>query len=213
MPTRAPFVTYDSTLLDHVGVSAASAAARNSLRFASMLLLTVLTAVAAQISVPRPFTPVPATLQPMVVLVGAAALGPRLGASSQVLYVLLGIAGLPVFAASPILPNGFGRLLGPTGGYLMAYPFAAFVTGMLAERGFDRRYFSSLAAMLAGMVILFLGGVTWLAFFASAPGGSVGLTRALETGLYPFVLQDFVEVSIASGVLPAAWKLFAPAKD
>ena len=213
MATRAPFVTYDSTLLDHVGVSAASSATRTSIRLASMLFLTALTAIAAQVSVHLPFTPVPATLQPMMVLIGAAALGPRLGASSQILYVLLGAAGLPVFAASSILPMGVGRLLGPTGGYLMAYPLAAFVTGMLAERGFDRRYFSSLAAMLAGMAVLFLGGVLWLAFFAAEPGGRVGLIAALETGLYPFVVQDLIEVSVASGVLPVAWKLFAPAKD
>jgi biotin transport system substrate-specific component len=213
MPTRAPFVTYDSTLLDHVGVAAASSAARTSIRLASMLFLTALTAIAAQISVPLPFTPVPATLQPMVVLVGAAALGPRLGAWSQILYVLLGIAGLPVFAASPILPQGFGRLLGPTGGYLMAYPLAAFVTGALAARGYDRRYFSSLAAMLAGMVVLFLGGVSWLAFFASGPGGRVGLATAIETGLYPFIVQDLVEISLASGVLPVTWKFFSPAKE
>jgi biotin transport system substrate-specific component len=213
MPTRAPFVTYDSTLLDHVGVAAASSAARTSIRLASMLFLTALTAIAAQISVPLPFTPVPATLQPMVVLVGAAALGPRLGAWSQILYVLLGIAGLPVFAASPILPQGFGRLLGPTGGYLMAYPLAAFVTGALAARGYDRRYFSSLAAMLAGMVVLFLGGVSWLAFFASGPGGRVGLATAIETGLYPFIVQDLVEISLASGVLPVTWKFFSPANE
>ena len=132
----------------------------------------------------------------MVVLVGSAALGARLGASSQVLYVLLGILGYPVFAASTILPPGIGRLLGPTGGYLMAYPLAAFVTGTLAERGFDRRYFSSLVAMLAGMVTLFAGGVVWLAYFASGVGGEVGLVGALEAGLYPFVVQDFVEVAI-----------------
>ena len=207
MPTRAPFVTYDSTLLDHVGLGAASSAARRSIRLASMLFLTALTAAAAQISVHLPFTPVPATLQPMVVLVGAAALGARLGASSQVLYVLLGVVGLPVFAASAILPQGLGRLFGPTGGYLMAYPLAAFVTGALAERGFDRRYFSSLVAMIAGMSVLFLGGVLWLAFFAPGPGGRVGLVTALETGLYPFVVQDLIEVSLASAVLPVLWRL------
>jgi biotin transport system substrate-specific component len=172
-----------------------------------MVFLTALTAMAAQISVHLPYTPVPATLQPLVVLVGAAALGPRLGAASQMLYVLLGAAGLPVFAASPILPQGLGRLFGPTGGYLMAYPLAAFVTGLLAERGFDRRYFSSLLAMVAGMAVLFVGGVLWLAYFASGPGGRVGIVTALETGLYPFVIRDLIEVSIASGVLPAVWKL------
>jgi biotin transport system substrate-specific component len=180
------------------------------MRLAAMLFLTALTAAAAQVSVHLPFTPVPATLQPMVVLVGAAALGARLGASSQVLYLILGIVGLPVFAASPILPQGLGRLFGPTGGYLLAYPIAAFVAGALAERGFDRRYLTSVLAMIAGLGALFLVGVVWLAFFAGGPGGSVGLTAALETGLYPFVVQDLVEVCIAGGVLPVVWKIMSP---
>lgn len=213
MATRARTVTYDSTLLDHVGVGAASAAARTSIRLASVLLLTILTAVAAQVSVHLPFTPVPSTLQPMVVLVGAAALGARLGTSSQVLYLLLGVIGLPVFAASPILPQGFGRLLGPTGGYLLAYPLAAFVTGYLAERGFDRRYRSSLVAMAAGLAMLFLGGVSWLAFFTVGPYPAVGLSAALQTGLYPFLTADVIEVAIASGVLPAVWKFMGSSKD
>jgi biotin transport system substrate-specific component len=144
------------------------------------------------------------------VLVGSAVLGARLGASSQVLYLMLGIAGLPVFAASPVLPQGFGRLLGPTGGYLLAYPIAAFVTGYLAERGFDRRYFTSLVAMLVGLATLFLGGVTWLAFFTVAP---VGLNAALATGLYPFVIPDLLKIGVASGVLPAAWKFLGSTKD
>lgn len=213
MTTRTPFVTYDSTLLDHMGVGAASAAARTSMRLAGMLFLTALTAVAAQISLHLPFTPVPLTLQPMIVLVGSAALGARLGASSQVLYLLLGIAGLPVFAASPILPQGFGRLLGPTGGYLIAYPFAAFVTGYLAERGFDRRYLTSLIAMFAGLVTLFAGGVTWLAFFATGPTSPIGLNAALAAGLYPFVVPDLIKVCVASGVLPTLWKVLGPTKD
>ena len=108
------------------------------IRAAAVLFVAVLTAVAAQVSIPLPFTPVPFTLQPMIVLVGAAALGARLGMASQVIYLLAGIAGLPVFATSAVLPQGFLRLLGPTGGFLMAYPLAAFVAGWLAERGFDR---------------------------------------------------------------------------
>src|SRR5512146_577742 len=83
-------------------------------RIGAVALVTALTAVAAQISIPLPFTPVPFTFQPMVVLVGAAALGARLGAASQAMYLALGIAGLPVFAASPVLPQGAARLLGPT---------------------------------------------------------------------------------------------------
>ena len=78
------------------------------------------------------------------------------------LYLALGVAGLPVFAASPMLPQGAARLLGPTGGYLMAYPFAAFVAGWLAERGFDRRYLTAVLAMACGLAVVFAGGVLWL---------------------------------------------------
>ena len=110
-----------------------------TVRAASVLFITALTTAAAQISVPLPLTTVPFTFQPMVVLLGGLALGSRLGATSQVLYLAAGIAGLPVFAASPTLPPGALRLLGPTGGYLMAYPFAAFLVGYLAERGMPSR--------------------------------------------------------------------------
>jgi biotin transport system substrate-specific component len=202
--SRAPIVTYDSTLLEHVSIGAASAAAWTSIRIASVLFLTALTAAAAQVSVHVPFTPVPFTLQPMVVLIGAAVLGPRLGALSQALYLLLGVAGLPVFAASPILPQGAARLMGPTGGYLLAYPLAAYVTGWLASRGFDRRYLTSIVAMLAGLATLFAGGVLWLAYFA--PGQPIGLRAALAAGLYPFIVADLIKVAFASAVLPAVWK-------
>jgi biotin transport system substrate-specific component len=207
MAPRPPFVSYDSTLLDHVSIGAATSTARLGVRVGSVLFLTALTAAAAQISLHIPFTPVPLTLQPMVVLVGSAALGARLGVSSQVLYLLLGIAGLPVFAASPILPQGVGRLLGPTGGYLLAYPLAAFVTGWLAQRGFDRRYLTSVVAMLAGLATIFAAGVGWLAFFAIGALGPVGIQAALATGFYPFVLADLVKVVAASLVLPSVWKL------
>ena len=124
---------------------AASANAWTGVQMLSVVFVTVLTAAAAQLSFPLPFTPVPFTIQPMIVLIGAAALGSRLGALAQIFYLMLGVAGLPVFAFSPELPQGVARLLGPTGGYLMAYPIAAFVTGLLAERGLDRHYLSSIA--------------------------------------------------------------------
>src|SRR5215510_5410220 len=126
-----------------------------AIRTASVLFVTALTAAAAQISVPLPFTVVPFTFQPTVVLLGGLALGSRWGMASQVLYLLAGIAGLPVFAASATLPPGALRLIGPTGGYLMSYPFAAFVAGFLAELGFDRRYLTSVLAMTAGLCIIF----------------------------------------------------------
>jgi biotin transport system substrate-specific component len=169
---------------------------------AAVLFVTVLTVVAAQVSIPLPFTPVPFTLQPMIVLLGGAALGSRLGMSSQALYLVLGLAGLPVFAASPILPQGFARLLGPTGGYLMSYPIAAFVAGYLAERGFDRRYLTSVVAMGAGLAIVFACGVFWMAF--GAP--HVGLSTAVRTGLIPFIPADIIKILLAATVLPAAWR-------
>jgi biotin transport system substrate-specific component len=176
------------------------------IRAALVLFMAVLTAAASQISVPLWFTPVPFTLQPMVVLLGAALLGPRLGAVSQLLYLGAGLAGLPVFAASPMLPQGPARILGPTGGYLMAYPAAAWVTGLLAEKGLDRRYLTAVASMLAGLLVIFTGGVLWLATFT--PAAAEGrLLAALQIGFYPFILPDLVKVAFAATLLPAAWRL------
>jgi biotin transport system substrate-specific component len=188
-----------------LGSLAARSEMSRPIRIAAVLFTTALTAAAAQVSIPLPFTPVPFTLQPMVVLLGGAALGSRLGMTSQLLYLLAGIAGLPVFAASPVLPQGFLRLLGPTGGYLLSYPFAAFLAGWLAERRFDRRYITSVIAMAAGLAIVFTCGVLWLAWFAR-PVAS-GLDAALRTGLYPFLPADVFKVLIAAAVLPGVWKL------
>ena len=187
------------TLLQAV---AARAELHSAFRAVAVVFVAVLTIVAAQVSVPLPFTPVPFTLQPMVVLLGGAALGSRLGMSSQILYIAIGLAGLPVFAASPVLPQGFGRLLGPTGGYLMSYPIAAFVAGYLAERGFDRRYLTSVIAMVAGLAIIFACGVAWMAFGTPR----VGLSAAIATGLVPFIPADIVKIFLAATVLPAAWR-------
>ena len=192
-------MSHASTILDQVSIRAASANAWTGVQLLSVLFVTVLTASAAQLSFPLPFTPVPFTIQPMIVLVGAAVLGSRLGALAQIVYLMLGIAGLPVFAFSPELPQGVARLLGPTGGYLMAYPIAAYVTGCLAERGLDRHYLTSILAMSVGLSVIFLGGVLWIARAA-------GLETALATGLYPFIIVDIVKVVAAGLVLPTAWK-------
>lgn len=196
--TSRPLVSHASTILDQVSMRA-SANVWTGVRLLSVLFVTALTAAAAQVSFPLPFTPVPFTIQPMIVLIGAAALGARLGALSQILYLTLGMAGLPVFAFAPELPQGVARLLGPSGGYLMAFPLAAFVTGWLAERGFDRRYLTSILAMAAGLAIIFFGGVSWIARFA-------GLDAALATGLYPFIVVDVIKIIAAGLVLPTAWK-------
>ena len=172
-------------------------------RVGAVLFITALTAAAAQISVPLPFTPVPFTLQPMIVLLGGAALGARLGLSSQVLYLALGLAGLPVFAASPVLPQGVARLMGPTGGYLLSYPFAAFAAGWLAQRGFDRRYLTSVVAMAAGLAVIFAAGVAWLAWLQP---GHAGVALAIQTGLAPFLPADVLKIFLAAAVLPPIWR-------
>ena len=193
-------MTHASTLLDQVPLSVSSPAAWYTVCALSVLFLTALTAASAQVSFPLPFTPVPFTLQPMVVLLGAAVLGSRLGAISQVLYLAAGIAGLPVFALAPDLPQGAARLLGPTGGYLLAFPLAAFVAGWFAEHGLDRRYLPSIAAMFAGLSTIFAGGVAWLAL-------TIGWRAALETGLYPFIVVDVIKIVAAGLVLPTVWRI------
>ena len=193
-----------STLLDTFTAGAESRGWQAAERAGAVAFVTVLTAIAAQVSIPLPFTPVPFTFQPMIVLVGGLALGARLGMSSQILYLALGMAGLPVFAASPILPPGVARLLGPTGGYLMSYPFAACLAGYLAERGFDRRYTTSVVAMSAGLAIIFLVGVSWLGFVVQPSRGVAG---ALAAGFYPFVLPDLLKLLAAAGVMPGLWRL------
>jgi biotin transport system substrate-specific component len=192
-----------STLLQTVAARAELSRAFNG---AAVLFVTVLTIAAAQVSIPLPFTPVPFTLQPMIVLLGGAALGSRLGMSSQLLYLALGLAGLPVFAASPVLPQGFARLLGPTGGYLMSYPLAAFVTGYLAQRGFDRRYVTSVLAMAAGLAIIFACGVAWMAF--GTP--HLGLSAAIAGGLVPFIPADLLKIAASATLLPLAWRFLRP---
>jgi biotin transport system substrate-specific component len=176
-----------------------------AIRVAAVLFIAVATAAAAQVSVPLPFTPVPLVLQDMVVLIGGAALGSRLGMAAMIVYLTAGIAGLPVFAASATLPQGPMRLLGPTGGYLMAYPFAAFVTGYLAERGFDRRFLTAVIAMATGLVVIFAGGVTWLALLARP--AAVGFDAALRAGFYPFLPGDVFKITLGAATLPALWKL------
>ena len=178
-----------------IGAVAAGSEYERAIRAAAAVFMIALTAAAAQISFPIPGTAVPFTLQPMIVILAGAVLGSRLGAASQFAYLMLGIAGLPVFAASPVLPQGAARLLGPTGGYLMVYPVAAFVTGMLAERGFNRRLSTSILSMLAGVAVIYAGGLSWLA------GVHVGsFSLAIAAGAAPFFIADVFKAVIAGTV-------------
>jgi biotin transport system substrate-specific component len=147
-------------------------------------------ALCARITVPLPLTPVPLTLQNFGVLLVGLVLGSRRGFAALALYVAEGAAGLPVFN-----PTGFGgvaQLLGPTGGFLMAYPLVAFVAGFVMERG--RKTFSR--AVLAGIfaeIVLFTGGLTWLALQTGS------IARAVQWGLYWFVFAEIIKVMLAAG--------------
>jgi biotin transport system substrate-specific component len=194
------------SILDR-SVAAITLEAGPLIRAAAVALAVALTAAAAQFTILLPFTAVPFTMGPLAVLLTGAALGARLGFVAQALYLAAGAAGLAVFTPSPTLPPGPLRLIGPTGGYLMAYPIAAFLTGYLAERGWDRRYLTSYAAMLAGLFLIFTGGVTWLAV---AYTGS--FAAAFAQGAAPFILADLVKAAAAAMILPQLWRFVGPAE-
>jgi biotin transport system substrate-specific component len=156
-----------------------------------------LTALLAQVAIPLPFTPVPVTGQTFAVLTTGAALGARRGVLSQGLYVLLGLAGLPVFAGGH---GGLATLLGPNGGYLLGFILAAALLGYLAERGWDRGR-RVVLAMILGEVALYAVGVPWLSAYVG------GLGRAIVLGFLPFLVGDAVKLALAAGLLPTAWRI------
>ena len=119
-------------------------------------------AIAAQVAIPIPFTPVPLTLQPLAVVMVGIVLGAWRGAAAAALYLLEGISGLPVFAQGH---GGALWLLGPTAGYLYSYPFAAFIAGWFSERGWGTSTLRALAGMLIALAVIYLGGFSWLAIF------------------------------------------------
>ncbi len=157
---------------------------------------SLLTALAAQVVVPLPWTPVPLTGQTFAVLLTGALLGPRLGALALAAYLVEGAAGLPFFRAGS---RGAQHLAGPTAGYLFAFPAAAFVTGHLAERGWDRRFLTAAAAMALGSLVILAGGWAWL----SALTGSA--SRAFDLGVAPFLVGDLVKIALAAAALPVGW--------
>lgn len=150
-----------------------------------------------------PFWPVPVTLQTLVVPLIAAAYGSRMGLAAMVAYLAAGVAGAPVFAGTPPAAAGPLYFVGPTGGYLVAYPIAAFVIGWLAERGADRNPVTLFGAMVAGSVIVFGLGFAWLAFAAQLSSGATGLGAALawEKGVMPFILADLVKAGLAAALV------------
>ena len=157
-----------------------------------------LLAVSAQFSIALPFTPVPITGQTFAVLLVGASYGTWRGGSSALLYVLLGIAGAPVYAHGA---SGWAVITSASGGYLLSYPLVSALTGFLAERRWDRRFSSAVGAMLTGNVLIYLCGLPWLAVVLHTD-----LEKTLEYGLYPFVPGDLFKLYLAAAALPAAWR-------
>jgi biotin transport system substrate-specific component len=153
-------------------------------------------ALAAQVRIALPFSPVPVTGQTFAVLLVAAALG-RLGLASVIAYLIEGAFGLPVFAG-----GGFGvaTLVGPTGGYLIGFALAAAIVGSAAERGWDRHLATALVAMLLGEIAIYACGLAWLARFPLP-------VSLLDAGLIPFIPGDLVKMVLAALALPGAWRL------
>jgi biotin transport system substrate-specific component len=150
-----------------------------------------LVSVAAQLAVPLPGTPVPMTLQPLAVLLVGGLLGPRLGAASLALYLLLGASGLPVF--TPVGAPGLARLFGPTGGYLLAFPVAAALVGWVARR--RPGWPGLLAGPLLGMMAIHAGGLAQLLVLTGSA------RAAVAAGLLPFVAGDALKVIAAALLL------------
>ncbi len=191
--------------------------ATSGIRVVAIVLGALLVAAAAQVSIPLPGTPVPMTLQPMAVLLIGGLLGARLGALSMILYLAMGAAGLPVFTPTvPLL--GFARLLGPTGGYLLAYPVAAWVVGTFVGALSDGRALRGRArlesaplqgaphaepglsarvtlAVLAGLVLIHLGGLAQLAILTG------NLSAAARFGTLPFLLGDLLKIAVLVPIL------------
>ncbi|MGA7402012.1 MAG: biotin transporter BioY [Candidatus Sulfotelmatobacter sp.] len=153
-------------------------------------------ALCAHITIPLPFTPVPLTVQNFGVLLVGLLLGSRRGFAALALYLTEGAMGMPAF--SPVGPGGFAQLLGPTGGFLLAYPLVAWVAGYVMEHG--RRSFARAAiGGLLGEVVLFTGGLAWLAVLTHS------LAQAFRWGLYWFLFAEIIKVMVAAGIA-ARWQ-------
>jgi biotin transport system substrate-specific component len=173
---------------------------------ALVVAFAALTAVLAQIRFPLPGTPVPVTGQTFGVLLAGGVLGMRAGALSQAVYLVLGLVGLPVFAAGA---SGWTVVSGVTGGYLIGFILAAALVGWMVERGEDRHLVTSTVAMLAGTVVIYLVGVPWLAWSLGVPVIAESGTSAVSLGLVPFVIGDLAKLVLAGALFPTARRLLA----
>ena len=143
--------------------------------------------------------PIPITGQTFAVLLTGMLLGSRLGAAAVIAYLIEGAIGLPFFAGGGA---GLVRFLGPTAGYLVAFPAAAFIAGAFAEHGWDKRYLTAVAAMAIGSLVIFLGGWAWFAVLTNTPP-----IAAFKLAVAPFLLGDVIKIVLGAAVLPTGWAL------
>lgn len=180
------------------GAAARRTSRLNTMDVVAVIAGSLLLTLSAKVQVP--FYPVPMTMQTLVVIGLGLALGPVRGAAAVLLYLAQGAIGLPVFAGTPEKGIGLAYMVGPTGGYLLGYLFAALLAGWLAERGWDRNPFSAMAAALLAAAVIYMPGLLWL-------GSVVGFDKpVLAFGLYPFIPGDIVKAALAAIAFPAAWK-------
>jgi biotin transporter BioY len=161
------------------------------------VVFSLLTALAAQIVIP--IGPVPITGSTFAVLLTGALLGSRLGAMAMIAYLLEGAVGLPFFYGGH---GGFSHILGPTGGYLIAFPAAAFITGAFAENGWDKRFLTAVAAMAVGSIVILLAGWAWFALLMNT-----NLLAAFKVSVAPHIVGDIIKIILAAAVLPTGWAL------
>ena len=156
--------------------------------------------------------PVPITLQTFAIMAIAAAYGSRLAVATVVAYLAEGILGLPVFANTPPAIAGPAYFLGPTGGFLVGFIPLAFVVGYAADRGWDRSIPKLFLAMIVADTIVFILGFAWLAGFATLSSGGTGLgvEKAFQFGVQPFIIPDLLKIALAAFLIPAAWRLARP---
>ncbi len=164
---------------------------------ALVLAGSLFVALCAQFAIPLPFSPVPVTGQTLAVLTVGVLLGSRRGSLALLTYLAEGALGLPVLAGGAA---GLSRLTGPTGGYLIGFVAAAFLVGWLAEQGWDRRFESTLLAMVLGNVVIYACGLPWLGRF-------VGVEQVFTLGLWPFLPGDLGKILLATASLPWGWRL------
>jgi biotin transport system substrate-specific component len=176
----------------------AALAPLDSVRSAGLVIVfSLFIAACAQFSIH--IGPIPITGQTFAVLLTGMLLGSRLGAAAVIAYLIEGAIGLPFFAGGGA---GLVRFFGPTAGYLVAFPAAAFIVGAFAEHGWDKRYPTAIAAMAIGSLIIFLGGWAWFAILTNtAP------VAAFKIAVLPFLLGDVIKIALGAAVLPTGWAL------